>query len=200
MGAGIFAATRKPLPLTQGAPHAWVLPHPLIQKSGWLGWLGRSGCQTLTLTERGVQGSPEPSARSRPWVGVQKGSSGFVRLLRAVVRLGAPIPTAFRFLYFQSPERTPKPPNGDVTESPVTWGENDSVHRLPAGQRPGEVPDPAQGCAPLAQSRAPLAQSQTPAGSGLSLPPTPAAAPPTPPTAWPRPLFRPSLPPRTPSI
>ncbi|KAB0401691.1 hypothetical protein E2I00_017797, partial [Balaenoptera physalus] len=31
----------------------------------------------------------------------------------AAVRRGAPIPTAFRFLYLQSPERTPKPPKGD---------------------------------------------------------------------------------------
>ena len=53
-------------------------------------------------------------------MGVQEGSSGFVRLLRAAVRRGAPIPTAFRFLYLQSPERTPKPPKGDVIESPVT--------------------------------------------------------------------------------
>ena len=48
------------------------------------------------------------------------GLRGFWRVRRAAVRLGAPLPIAFRFLYLQSPERTSKPPKGDVIESPVT--------------------------------------------------------------------------------
>lgn len=52
--------------------------------------------------------------------GCQEGLRGFLRLRRAALSLGAPLPIAFRFLYLQCPERTPKIPEGDVIESPVT--------------------------------------------------------------------------------